>query len=116
MIKICCQSPFEILNNCYKYSYKNSIQKTKPNSDLMIHLLDSGKYSIVSTENFWNLMDTKYELRNLKSILMIKLMIDLNLKSPSETANSWNANSTRALEDFRSNSWLKSVNSGKIYI
>ena len=38
MIKICCQFPLGILNNCYKYTNKNSVQKTKPNFDLMIHL------------------------------------------------------------------------------
>ena len=82
MIKICCQSPFEILNNCYKYTYKNSVQKTKPNFDLMIYL-ESWKHwccdKILKPE-------TKYELKNFKSILMMKLMINLNLESPSETA------------------------------
>ena len=30
--------------------------------------------------------ETKYERKNFKSILMMKLMINLNLKSPSQTA------------------------------
>ena len=30
--------------------------------------------------------ETKYELKNFKSILMMKLMINLNLESPSKTA------------------------------
>ena len=82
MIKICCQSPFEILNNCYKYTYKNSIQKTKPNFDLMIHL-ESWKHCCC--DKILNL-EPNTNFKNFKSILMMKLMINLNLKSPSETA------------------------------
>ena len=37
MIKFYCQSPFEILNNCYKYTQKVKWKKNQVKSDLVIN-------------------------------------------------------------------------------